>query len=280
MSIQDRIESLYLELTPSQKKIARYIENHPEEVIFAAVADLAAEIGVSPATIVRFCTVLGCEGFPDLKQQLRQEGLALLAEAAASQGDGLLEASASEAASAEEMGVDLLQSFAASFDRDQMARLADAIMSADQVLLIGYLHSFSTAAGLLHELSTIRERVFFTRLLYGDDEAMSTLLDDEIAVNTLVIVVSFEPHYRYTQRLTRRASEGNRRIFVLSDAKLNPLTEFAEEVVVLPARKSRDGGAVDTAAAAEYVFQLSSHIRSHYADRMRDQEISKKYYLE
>ena len=70
----DVIQSLrksYDELTRSQKLIAEAIVEDPEFVAFATVDKMAAKLGVSPSTVVRFTYRLGLTGYQDLQERVR-----------------------------------------------------------------------------------------------------------------------------------------------------------------------------------------------------------------
>ena len=59
-------------LRKSEVKVANYVLHDPAAVMHISMADLAAEVGVSEPTIVRFCRAVGCQGFQDLKLKLAQ----------------------------------------------------------------------------------------------------------------------------------------------------------------------------------------------------------------
>lgn len=56
--------------SPVGQKIANAILEDPERVVDVSIQQLAREISVSEASIVRFCRTLGLEGFSDLKMAL------------------------------------------------------------------------------------------------------------------------------------------------------------------------------------------------------------------
>lgn len=56
--------------SPVGQKIAKAILEDPERVVDVSIQQLAREISVSEASIVRFCRTLGLEGFSDLKMAL------------------------------------------------------------------------------------------------------------------------------------------------------------------------------------------------------------------
>lgn len=60
-------------LSKSQQRIGDYILNHPREVIYFSITELAEKTGVGEATISRFCWILGLHGFQELKLSLAQD---------------------------------------------------------------------------------------------------------------------------------------------------------------------------------------------------------------
>lgn len=57
----------------SERKVADYVLNHPNDVIHMRIVDLASLASVSEPTVVRFCRAIGCEGFQDFKLTLAQQ---------------------------------------------------------------------------------------------------------------------------------------------------------------------------------------------------------------
>lgn len=60
-------------LTKSGRKIAEYFLQNPTAVPFQSMADIAAQVGVSDVSIVRFARTLGYDGFVELKRSLQSE---------------------------------------------------------------------------------------------------------------------------------------------------------------------------------------------------------------
>ncbi len=72
-SILTRIRLMEAELKGADAKLAAYIRQNPNELIYRSVAEVALESGVSEATVVRFARKLGLLGFQDLKLHLSRE---------------------------------------------------------------------------------------------------------------------------------------------------------------------------------------------------------------
>lgn len=71
--ILPRLKSMMESMTRSDTKIAKMILSAPNDFVRSSVRAVAADLGVSEPTIVRFCRTIGCEGFKDLKFRLIQE---------------------------------------------------------------------------------------------------------------------------------------------------------------------------------------------------------------
>ncbi|RCG30993.1 MurR/RpiR family transcriptional regulator [Sphaerisporangium album] len=58
-------------LSPSQRRIARYLLENAQEAVFFTSADLAERVGVSQPSVTRFAAALGFRGFPEFRDALR-----------------------------------------------------------------------------------------------------------------------------------------------------------------------------------------------------------------
>ena len=68
--MRNKISTYYDSFTKQQKKIANYILDNMNDVIFDNVTYLAEQTGTSVASVVRFANALGYSGFPQLKEDL------------------------------------------------------------------------------------------------------------------------------------------------------------------------------------------------------------------
>ncbi|RED64723.1 MurR/RpiR family transcriptional regulator [Cohnella lupini] len=62
-----RLRAIVDHLTPSERKIALYILEHPERIVQASVAQLSEWSGGSTAAIIRLCKSMDVSGFQELK---------------------------------------------------------------------------------------------------------------------------------------------------------------------------------------------------------------------
>ncbi len=67
----EEIQRRFPQLGRGQKKVAQYVLTHTEEVAFLTAAQLGKHVGVSEATVVRFASLIGYEGFPDFQRHIQ-----------------------------------------------------------------------------------------------------------------------------------------------------------------------------------------------------------------
>ncbi|RKX76104.1 MAG: hypothetical protein DRP87_12860 [Spirochaetes bacterium] len=70
MNVHQKILNVYDSLTRQNQKVADFIINNVDDVIYHPIAKLVDAIGVSNATIVRFAQQLGFKGFTDFRDAL------------------------------------------------------------------------------------------------------------------------------------------------------------------------------------------------------------------
>lgn len=68
-----RIRSEYASLPPSEKKVADFVLDNPDKIIYLSVSELADEVHVSDSTIIRFCKNVGFNGYQEFKLFVAQD---------------------------------------------------------------------------------------------------------------------------------------------------------------------------------------------------------------
>ncbi|SHH43551.1 transcriptional regulator, RpiR family [Caloranaerobacter azorensis DSM 13643] len=68
-----KIKQGFKTFRPSEKKVAQYILENPEEVIRLSIMELAMKCNTSEASIIRFCRTLSLKGYQELKLSLSHD---------------------------------------------------------------------------------------------------------------------------------------------------------------------------------------------------------------
>ncbi|HEY3686271.1 MAG TPA: MurR/RpiR family transcriptional regulator [Streptosporangiaceae bacterium] len=70
--LSERITRRLATLSPAERRVAEYLRNHTEEMVFATAEQIGSAVGTSDATVVRTAKALGYSGLPDLKHEVGQ----------------------------------------------------------------------------------------------------------------------------------------------------------------------------------------------------------------
>lgn len=71
-SLLARIALAASAMRPSERRVACFVQAHPNDVLTLSIADLAARAGVSQPTVARFANGLGFSGYREFKLRLAQ----------------------------------------------------------------------------------------------------------------------------------------------------------------------------------------------------------------
>ena len=80
-TLQERVASRIATLTATERRIAEYLSEHPQEAAFSSAEELGRATGTSDASVVRTAKALGFDGLPGLKRSLQGHLQALLTPA-------------------------------------------------------------------------------------------------------------------------------------------------------------------------------------------------------
>lgn len=69
----EKIHAIINNLKPSEKKIAEFILENPQDISELPISELAKKCGTSDASVVRFCRTLGYKGYQDLKIKISSD---------------------------------------------------------------------------------------------------------------------------------------------------------------------------------------------------------------
>ncbi|MFR9725643.1 MurR/RpiR family transcriptional regulator [Streptomyces sp. MS19] len=219
-------------LTRSQRLLADRVLADPEGVAFMTVSELAAAVGVNEATVVRFATSLGLEGYPGLTRLCRMR---LREQAQLLRRFQTLEQLGSD-------GGDLLER-AVALDRANISRTfariepalwdpaVRALAEAPRVHVMGLRKCHAPAYLLGYLLEMLREEVATVTAGAG------TLTDQLRRVRSGDCFVSLAIH-RYSTDTVRAAAWARKRgarCVALTDNPSSPLAASAEHVFYVDA---------------------------------------------
>jgi len=233
-TLEERVTADYPTLSRRLQQTARFLLDHPQEVAFATVAQLAQQAGVTPSTLIRFSNNFGFSGFSEMQQLFRarlfdelpnyNERIRAVRTATGETPDStqLLW----EFASANQ---EVLQQLPDRVNPDHLEHVLDIFEKAKAIHVMGARRSFVVASYMTYALHHIEKPAFLMNGLGGMYSEQIKAVDTHDAL----LVISFAP---YAQESRNVAEEANRRgipLVVLTDSTLSPLVRLSDVALIV-----------------------------------------------
>ncbi|MDD2352767.1 MAG: MurR/RpiR family transcriptional regulator [Atribacterota bacterium] len=202
--LQQSIQKKFDELTASQQKIAQYLLKNYEKAAFLTAAKLGKEVGISESTVVRFATVLGYSGYPELQivlQDMIKEQLTTVNK---------LKHSINNVYKGKDILYQVLQSDLDNLENtmnevspQSFEQLIDLILKSDVIYIVGLRTAASMALFFNQALSLFLRNT--KSITYG----MEDLFEQIAGINKkdLLIAISFPRYTRRTVEIVEIASK-------------------------------------------------------------------------
>ncbi|WP_088072882.1 MurR/RpiR family transcriptional regulator [Gottfriedia luciferensis] len=230
------IKEKFSQLSPGQKKVATYMVEHLEECAFKTAYQIGKKAEVSETTVIRLSYALGYEGFSDMLLSVQNQILHL------NKLDYLNEKK--EMTSADENStfskiieneVNILRNLLEPSNIKEIAKAVEALMQADQVLIVGHRVSQIAASWFANTLSSIRGNVVNCSLTGDFYEKFCNLTDKSV-----VVAFSFPRYAKETLTIAECTKDNDVRLISVTDRLLSPIGRIAD--IVLTTEENVESG--------------------------------------
>jgi len=246
-------------LTPTERRIAEAVLVEPTLLAFGTVSDLAARVGTSRPSIVRFATKLGFDGYTALQTHVRRgmsDQLSRPGDRIRSEGVG---ADRERAGIAE--GID---SVFEAVDQGRFKEFSRLIVAANRVWVATGESSRAGGHALQSGLTMVRPGVRLVR----DHNIARDLAD--AGASDVAVVFDFFRYRRSTITVAKTLASLGTPIVAITDGPLSPLAALTEHwcQVTIPAVGPFDSSVPAVAAAELLVAQVSRDLKDEARDRI------------
>lgn len=215
-----KIRAQLPQLQGEEKLLAEYILLNYEHVPKLSLVQLAEEADIHPSAVVRFCDDVGCEGFHALHTALAEiDSVAASVFFEQIHGFDLEHITQSVFDDVKRM----LDETLSSLDMTEMQRAVDAILAADDIVIVGMGTSGSTAQEFVYRLQWIG--VDCKLHIDPHRQLMAVSL---LGQNDLVVAISHSGRTRNVVNALKLAKERGAKTLCITDFPHSPLTEFAD----------------------------------------------------
>ncbi|CAN5237991.1 MurR/RpiR family transcriptional regulator HpxU [soil metagenome] len=236
-SLADRIDTAYVGLTPQEQRAADFMRLHLADLAVYNATEVARLSGVSKATVSRLYRRLGFDSADDLREHVR--GLRTL---------GTPVPSRAAAAHATHLAQELANLAAALGELD-LAPAAEAIASADRVVVMGFRNSYPMALHLRQQLVQARPAV---ELVPQPGQSIGEELAGLTAAD-VVVLVGFRRRPESFARVASAVGSSPAALVLLTDPSGRGYARHADHVIECPLDAV---SAFDSYAAAASIIAL------------------------
>lgn len=240
------IESVFPQLTKSEKKVAEYALNNSNGILENSLQDLSKILDVSESTILRFCKKVGFPGFPMFKVSFAQN-------LAYEQSNHDRKQTESDYAQVIKNNiVERIENTYKLIDHESINKAISLISNARHVLSIGVGGSGIAA-------TTCKER--FTRIGKitdcATDAHRQSILASVLDERDVLIVFSISGNIRDIITTTEIARKNNVKIIVVTSYIKSEVSKFADVLLQTAAKKKFiEGGTLVATISQLYVVEL------------------------
>lgn len=217
------IHSLRDSYSDKERVVAEYILAHPSEAVHPSIEELAASIGVSVSTLLRFVKKLGYDGYQQFRIALATEALAPEAryyEASITDTEDPVEIVFSAARDALAMTAKLL-------DRKALWDTARAACQADMVYLFGLGGSGVVAIDAVHKL--IRSGIHCQT---AQDYHLQLMMASQTSPRDFALVISNTGANKDTLAIVDQLKKSGCSFSAITTYPRSPLARVADHVLI------------------------------------------------
>lgn len=226
-----RITEDYEGLSRQLKIIARYVEQHRDDLGLQGIQEVSAQCGVQPSAVVRFSKHFGFSGFTEL-QRIFRDGLAQQIAPTRNYHARLrtvIESGARDLSSVEIAreflggSIAAMQELQSGLQGPSFKRAVDLLFDADAIWIAGSRRSFPIAAYLDYALQHTDKRVGLVTALGSSQrgQVRSVRKDD------VMVAISYEPYAEETIEVAQAAVARGARLVAITDSRMSPLARDA-----------------------------------------------------
>lgn len=230
------ISNLYLQIDKSrdkfskgQKKIAKYIEDNLSEASYMTALKIAERVGVSESTVVRFATIIGYDGFPEMQkamQEVVRDNLSSIGRIEVTTGRI---GNNDVISSVLNQDIEKIRRTIEDVSKEDFDRAVDSITKAKKIYVFGVKSSSYIASFFAYYLDLIFGNVCVlnTTSKTSNYEKLFRITKDDV-----LIAVSFPRYSTMAVESMKFAKEAGADVIAITDSMTSPLAENADSLLI------------------------------------------------
>jgi len=219
-------------LTPKAQTLGTYIMQNPSKAVFMTTKELAETCEISEATVVRFVSTLGYNGYSEFQEALKDfvnTGLSLPERAAIK---GIKEPGTDRLHRGILEELNNLKYLYEHINIETMTQFVDHLDKSHTVYVVGSRLSYTFAYYLGWSLTKVRKGV---HILKGSDSTTFDMLTNAHP-ESLVILAATSRYPNELIKLSKMIRRSSHTLLTMTDSSICPVIQFADLSLVVPSR--------------------------------------------
>lgn len=230
-SILHSIKNHMNSFSKGQKRIAGYILENYDKAAFMTASKLGGLVGVSESTVVRFASELGYDGYPSMQRALQEMIRSRLTSTQRIEVAGEMFEHQDLLSAVVQSDMDKLREVMDGADRKEFGRVADLLVEAKHIYILGVRSSAYLAGYLNFYLHLLTENVRLVQSNAGG-EIFEQMF--RIGPGDVLLAISFPRYSKITVNTVQFAQDRGATIVAITDNELAPVYQMADAAVLAP----------------------------------------------
>jgi DNA-binding MurR/RpiR family transcriptional regulator len=260
------VKDKFPQLSPGQKKVATYLIKNPDESAFQTAFQMGRKANVSETTVIRLSYALGFEGFSMMQARIQKELLQQNhANHSATDSIGQPDGEADPFSKVIDNEISILKNLLDPTSVKDIWKAAEALIHADQILIVGHRISHAAAYWFSYTLSSLRENVILCSPSGDFFEKFSNL-----TIKSLVFVFSFPRYATETLKVAECAREQGVCVISVTDRLLSPVGSISD--IALTTEENAETGTNSIASVISLLNLIIAGIYEKDQKRIRSHQ--------
>ncbi len=235
------IRSFYPSLSKGEKKIADYVMEQKDQIIYQTLHEISKNVGVGEATVVRFCHKIGFEGYQNFKLSVAKE----VPMSVPSKDTDYTEA---VAGNLQNTIIETKQILSV----EDIDKAVDMIRKSNRVFLYGVGTSGNATMDMQSRL--LRYGKIVTAITDSHHQVMTSAVLGE---DDLIIAFSLSGYTRDIVESLELAKQNKVKVVAITNHKLSPVAELADVVILSAGKESpMDGGSLSGRVSQMFITDI------------------------
>ena len=247
------IQLLYNQFTKTEKKIADYVAENANEVLFMSITDLADACNVADASVHRFCRAVGVKGYQEFKMKLSLSLTPI--DTVERQGEGTGEENDSLSCMLDcilETHINALRETRMLLNVDAVEKAVGMMEKAKHIYFFGIGDSLLTAQEARNKFLRIINKVSCI-----EDPHMQAMSASMAGPDDLIFIISYSGSTKDNVYVAEIARQAGAKIVGITRFLKSPLTNYMDVLLTCGANEGPlEGGSMSAKMSQLYIIDI------------------------